>query len=527
MATVVNRSRFTVTVARRPDLARTFPYSAEKKALAYAAELKGRGLAPRLGRLDDRFEVKIRHKTGPDQCLTVGSYDEADLVVKQIESERRRGLFVDYTLGWKTNFADLLRRYLREEAPRLKSFETIAYRINGMLEDAGLPREDLAAMLAAHRSPHPNLAKLGKRRVVGNTVRTPLPTMKWINKPFAQLLPEDFETYIADRCEEVLPSTVDRELDVFSAVCNVAIDTWRIHVAKNPMHGVRRPKYFNERDRRVRADEEAALMRHAADADRTWSIERRFRQLMAEVHAEAAVVRTTYARKAIIKEARATHRAAAEASFELVPIFTAFVQFQLMTGARRGETLSLEWKHVDLDRQTAYLPETKNGRPRTLPLRRELVQLLLELPRDSENVFPLSTTVLNLVWRRICEAAGFVGEREIRIHDLRHEAISRVADTGTMSMLDLQAFSGHRDVRMLLRYAHLCAEHMAKRLDEAFAGREGHTVHRGFRRLTKASGITMSDLMTAPVPKAAQDTAPESLPGNVIRFPGAVARKAR
>ncbi|MDO9467279.1 MAG: hypothetical protein Q7J36_08260 [Thiobacillus sp.] len=41
MATVVNRSRFTVTVARRPDLARTFPYTAEKKALAYAAELKG------------------------------------------------------------------------------------------------------------------------------------------------------------------------------------------------------------------------------------------------------------------------------------------------------------------------------------------------------------------------------------------------------------------------------------------------------------------------------------------------------
>ncbi|MEW5966010.1 MAG: site-specific integrase [Pseudomonadota bacterium] len=526
MATVANRSRFSVTVARRPDLARTFPYSAEKKAHDYAAELKGRGLAPRLARLDDRFEVKIRNKTGPDQCITVGSYEEADLVVKQIESERRRGLFVDYTLGWKTRFADLLRRYLREEAPRLKSFETIAYRINGMLEDAGLPREDLAAVLAAHRNPHPNLAKLGKRRVVGNTVRTPLPTMKWINKPFAQLLPEDFETYIADRCEEVAPSTVDRELDVFSAVCNVAIDTWRIHVAKNPMHGVRRPKYFNERDRRVRADEEAALMRHATDADRAWSIERRFGQLMAEAHAEAALAPTVYARKAVVKEARAIHRPAAEASFDPVPIFSAFIQFQLMTGARRGETLSLEWQHVDLERQTAYLPETKNGRPRTLPLRRELVELLLLLPRNGNLVFPISTTVLNQVWRRICEAAGFVGEREIRIHDLRHEAISRVADTGTMSMLDLQAFSGHRDVRMLLRYAHLCAEHMAKRLDEAFACRDGHTVHRGFRRLTKASGITMSDLMTAPLPKAAQDTAPESLPGNVIRFPGAVARKA-
>jgi len=40
MATVINRSRFSVTVARRPDLARTYPYNAEKKALAYVAKLR-------------------------------------------------------------------------------------------------------------------------------------------------------------------------------------------------------------------------------------------------------------------------------------------------------------------------------------------------------------------------------------------------------------------------------------------------------------------------------------------------------
>ena len=76
MATVINRSRFRVTVARRTDFARTLPY---------AAAMKGQGFAPRLARLDDRFEVKIRQRSGPDQCLTVASYEEADLVVKQIE----------------------------------------------------------------------------------------------------------------------------------------------------------------------------------------------------------------------------------------------------------------------------------------------------------------------------------------------------------------------------------------------------------------------------------------------------------
>ncbi|MFH1818672.1 MAG: integrase [Pseudomonadota bacterium] len=239
MATVSNRSRFSVSVPKRPDLARTFPYTAENKAKTYLRQLKADGHQPSISRLNDRFEVKIRQKAGKDQYITVNSYEEAELVVSQIESERKRGLFIDYIEGWTVSFADLLRRYLREEAPRHKSFETTAYRINGMLEDAGLPREDLAAVLAAHRSPHPSLAKLGKRRAVDNTMRAPLPSMKWINKPFAQLVPDDFNEYIDDRCQEVLPSTVDRELDIFSSVCNTATFSDHRHLCsdirlKNP-----------------------------------------------------------------------------------------------------------------------------------------------------------------------------------------------------------------------------------------------------------------------------------------------------
>ncbi len=105
MATVVNRSRFSVTVARRADLARTFPYNAEKKALAYVAKLRAQGHQPKLSQLNDRFEVKIRQKTGKSQNITVGSYDEAELVVNQIEGERKRGLFVDYPEGWKVSCA--------------------------------------------------------------------------------------------------------------------------------------------------------------------------------------------------------------------------------------------------------------------------------------------------------------------------------------------------------------------------------------------------------------------------------------
>jgi hypothetical protein len=169
-------------------------------------------------------------------------------------------------------------------------------------------------------------------------------------------------------------------------------------------------------------------------------------------------------------------------------MYESFVQFQLMTGARRGESLSLLWSNVDLEAQTAFLPETKNGRPRKLPLRSDLVALLRQLPRTSERVFEFTNEALRKTWKRICEHVGLSGDNDLHVHDLRHEAISRVAEIGSntpggFSLLDLQAFSGHRDVRMLLRYAHLCAQGLAKRLDMAFSSDTTSVVHHGRKRL--------------------------------------------
>jgi integrase len=502
MATITNRSRFRVTVKNRNDLEQTYPYSSESKVKDYFKRLKDQGFSPKISRLDDSFEVKIRQKGFKDQNLTVSSYEDAELLITQIESERKRGLFIDYTKGWNISFADLLRRYLLEEAPRLKSFETLAYRINAMLKDAGHSREDIAEILAGHRNHHPSLNKMRQRKAVGNVVRKPLDSLCWLNKPFAQIVPDDINDYIEDRCQDVEPGTVDREVDIFSRVCSMAIDSWRIPIAMSPMHGVNRPAYFNERDRRVREDEEAILMAHALEEDHQRSIQLRLEELMSDVRATAALAPSLYAKKNIIKEALATLTSVAESTYELVPLLATFIQFQLQTGARRGETLSLTWENLDLERQTAFLPETKNGRPRKLSLRQGLVSLLQQLPRDSALVFPISVSILRKAWTTICEQAGFTGEKEMRIHDLRHEAISRVADTGTMSLVDLQAFSGHKDVRMLLRYAHLCAENMAKRLDEAFSSKKNYVIHRGTRRLKRGGIVTIKELVTAPLQTA-------------------------
>ncbi len=99
---------------------------------------------------------------------------------------------------------------------------------------------------------------------------------------------------------------------------------------------------------------------------------------------------------------------------------------------------------------------------------------------------------------------------------------------GGFSLVDLQAFSGHRDTRMLLRYTHLCTLSLAKRLDEAFADQQQVSLHRGQRRLKQGASLTMKQVVNAPsnaeqtavVADVRQDdnALPDLSPNNVVPF---------
>jgi len=528
MASIENRSRFKVAVQNRGNLTLTFTHSAVKAVKAYVEELKSQGFKPKVSRLNDSFAVRVRQVGYPDQTLFAASENEAVEIQQRIESERRQGLFVDYGKARRFSFGDLLARYLRQESPRHKGFEIEGYIINAILEDAGLPRVDAAAAYAAHKNPHPSLAGQKFRKPTGKKMRKASVTSRFILKSFAELLPTDFHDYIDDRCQCVAASTVDREVDIFSAVCCMAINTWRIPVGHSPMAGVKRPRYFNERDRRLKGDEEQRLLDAAHTEDAKHFIAVRLEELMGTERAQSQEAATTYRRKTIIKEARAAYAAEAEATHVHIPLFEAFVNFQLMTGARRSEALSMTWDRIDFENQTGFIPESKNGRPRKLPLRKHLMESLQRLPRTGPLVFPFSLDALRKAWGRICEAAGLVGADELHIHDLRHEAISRVADAGAtlpggFSLVDLQAFSGHRDTRMLLRYTHLCTPSLAKRLDEAFANQQQFSLHRGQRRLKQGATLTMKDVVNTPPSVGLGDAVADvrhnkALPRNVVPF---------
>lgn len=153
-----------------------------------------------------------------------------------------------------------------------------------------------------------------------------------------------------------------------------------------------------------------------------------------------------------------------------------------MTGARRSETMSLTRKNIYFDEQTAYIPASRNGRPHTLPPRANRIALLKQLQSVGEMLFPMSGATLCKAWSRICTAAELVGEAELHVHDLGHEAILRVTDAGNrqpgrISLLDLRTLSKHQDMRMFFAILHLCMPAFAKKFYETFNDASKVTVH--------------------------------------------------
>ncbi|OAN52946.1 hypothetical protein A6A05_10320 [Magnetospirillum moscoviense] len=217
------------------------------------------------------------------------------------------------------------------------------------------------------------------------------------------------EDYRDRRLEAVAPGSLCREINLLHAVLESV--RRRVGLVDNPVSHVRRPKVNDERDVRLALDEEAQLL-FALDATRN-------------------------------------------------PWIKPFVIVALETAMRRGELLSLRWEHVDLVKRTAHLPETKNGKGRTVPLSSRAVTTLGELPRSIGGpVFPVSLDSLKHAWTRARNRAGL---HHFHLHDLRHEATSRLAERG-WNILELAAVTGHQDLQMLKRYTNLRAADLAKKM---------------------------------------------------------------
>ena len=110
----------------------------------------------------------------------------------------------------------------------------------------------------------------------------------------------------------------------------------------------------------------------------------------------------------------------------------------------------------------AFLPITKNGSSREVPLSCKATEVLKQQHSEKHyQPFPINANAFRLAWDRLRTRAGLV---DFRFHDLRHEALSRFFEIG-LSIPEVALISGHKDVKMLMRYTHLRAEGLVRKLN--------------------------------------------------------------
>jgi len=130
----------------------------------------------------------------------------------------------------------------------------------------------------------------------------------------------------------------------------------------------------------------------------------------------------------------------------------------ILTGARKGEVLSMRFDNLDLDRGTWSKPgsTTKQKSDHVVPLSASVVQLLNGIETRGEYVFPSvgktgHVTDIQRPWNSLCRVAGIT---ELRIHDLRHSFASQLVNSGASLPL-IGALLGHSNPTTTARYSHL------------------------------------------------------------------------
>lgn len=130
------------------------------------------------------------------------------------------------------------------------------------------------------------------------------------------------------------------------------------------------------------------------------------------------------------------------------------VRFALACGMRQGEICRIAWADLNVDERAVLVrdrkdPQHKVGNHQWAPLLGEAWEIVQRQPRVADKIFPHCERSVSAAWTRACKRLGIV---DLRFHDLRHECLSRLAELG-WSEVQLRAVSGHRDIRMLSRYA--------------------------------------------------------------------------
>lgn len=218
-------------------------------------------------------------------------------------------------------------------------------------------------------------------------------------------------TYRDERLEQVGPSSVQKEIAILSHLYTIASKEWGLPL-DNPARNVRLPQQNEGRDRRLWPGEEERLLEAAADN----------------------------------------------------PTMKAWIIVALETAMRRGEMARArrDW----IRGRVIRIPDTKASKrnqvvARNVPLSTRAREAIATLPANiTGSLFGIKPDKATRDFEAIRKKAG---SEDIHLHDLRHEATSRLFEAG-LDISEVASITGHQTWAMLKRYTHHTAERLADKL---------------------------------------------------------------
>jgi len=246
---------------------------------------------------------------------------------------------------------------------------------------------------------------------------------KWDNKRLDEITTPEVAKWLGALPERGLaPATVEKIRITFNRSFELALKWQMKGVQHNPVRGIPRPKYNNARDRFLSSEEAAALLKAC--------------------------------------------------SASINPQLRNIVGLLLLTGARKRELLDAKWEHVNLDRRVWFIPTSKTGKARHVPLSQPALDLIRQLPRFDKCPWLLPNpktrkpySDIKHPWETARAAAGLDG---LHLHDLRHSAASFMINAG-IDLFAVGRILGHADHQSTMRYSHLANETLMQAVEAGAA----------------------------------------------------------
>jgi integrase len=321
--------------------------------------------------------------------------------------EKLRGIYEDPKGSnvWWIQYFDLQRKRRREKIGRREAaINLLAIRRSEKLEGRKLPpprQANFFRTLCVDALEHSRAENTSKStHELGLKINELLPVFG--DRIAEEITKQEIVRWLTDQAEERgwKPSSRNRWQAALSLIFRVGIDNEK--TTKNPAAGIKRKTENNDKVRFLSDEEERTLLR-ATD-----------------------------------------------------PRFHSHLLLSVHTGIRMSEQYSLKWSQIDFERRQIYLPRTKNGDPRDVPLNGTAISALERLRKESDGsqVFPNAESPRG--W--FLSAVERADLKDYTWHCNRHTFASRLVMAG-VDLHTVGELLGHRTAQMTKRYAHLSVNH--------------------------------------------------------------------